>query len=171
MDADLELLTKRVQYLEDLESIRNTWRDYCIRLDSGDWPALGDVFTEDAVVQLDGLDPVAPGRDGEYRGREAIMDFYSATSAGASSGNQFATGHLSTNMQIDLQGDEATTLAYFFEIVANDQVLIGTYQHRFRREADRWRFAFLRISIRYRARLESTEVGGQSLSEVLAQPV
>lgn len=170
MDAELELLSKRVQYLEDLESIRNTWRDYCIRLDSGDWPALGDVFTEDAVVQLDGLDPVAPGRDGEYRGREAIMDFYRGTSTGASSGNQFATGHLSTNMQIDLQVDEATTLAYFFEIVANDQVLIGTYQHRFRREADRWRFAFLRISIRYRARLEATEVGGQSLSEVLAQP-
>ena len=173
MDAELELLSKRVQYLEDLESIRNTWRDYCIRLDSGDWPALGDVFTEDAVVQLDGLDPVAPGRDGEYRGRGAIMDFYSATSTGASSGagNQFATGHLSTNMQIDLQGDEATTLAYFFEIVGNDQVSIGTYQHRFRREADRWRFAFLRICIRYRARLEATEVGGQSLSEVLAQPV
>ena len=29
--------------------------------------------------------------------------------------------------------DEATTLAYFFEIVANTRVLIGTYQHRFRR--------------------------------------
>ena len=50
-------------------------------------------------------------------------------------------------MQIELQGDEATTLAYFFEIVANDRVLIGTYQHRFRREADRWRFRVLRFGI------------------------
>ena len=70
-------------------------------------------------------------------------------------------------MQIDLRGDEATTLAYFFEIVANDTVLIGTYQHRFRREVDRWRFAFLRISIRYRARLEATDFGGQSLNKIL----
>jgi hypothetical protein len=50
-------------------------------------------------------------------------------------------------------------------------VLIGTYQHRFRRDPDRWRFAFLRISIRYRARLEATDLGGQSLNEVLSRPV
>ena len=79
--------------------------------------------------------------------------------------------HISTNMQIDLRGDEATTLAYFFEIVSNNRVLIGTYQHRFRREKDRWRFAFLRISVRYRARLEATDFGGQPLTAVLAKPV
>ena len=59
----------------------------------------------------------------------------------------------------------------FFEIVANNTVLIGTYQHRFRREADRWRFAFLRISVRYRARLDASDFGGQSLKEILARPV
>ena len=74
-------------------------------------------------------------------------------------------------MQIELLGDEATTLAYFFEIVANDRVLIGTYQHRLRRESERWRFAFLRISVRYRAKLEVSEVDGQSLRSVLARPV
>jgi hypothetical protein len=83
----------------------------------------------------------------------------------------FATGHLSTNMQIDLRGDEATTLAYFFEIVGNNRVLVGTYQHRFRRERDRWRFAFLRISVRYRARLEASETGGQSLRDILSRAV
>jgi hypothetical protein len=50
-------------------------------------------------------------------------------------------------------------------------VLIGTYQHRFRREEDRWRFAFLRISVRYRARLEATDFGGQPLTAVLAKPL
>lgn len=174
MSASLERLIERVQQLEDLEAVRSTWRDYCIRLDSADWEALGDVFTEDAVLEMDGLDPLAPGLDGEYRGRRAIInDFYRKTGSGTlrGAGNLFVTGHLSTNMQVDLRGDEATTLAYFFEIVANDRVLIGTYQHRFRREADRWRFAFLRISVRYRARLEVTDVGGQSLTAILAKPV
>jgi hypothetical protein len=169
----LEGLAERVQRLEDLEAIRATWRDYCTRLDSGDWARLGDVFTPDATLEMDGLQPFAPGLDGIYRGRESIInDFYRRTGSGTgSSGQLFATGHLSTNMQVDLRGDEATTLAYFFEIVANDRILIGTYQHRFRREPDRWRFAFLRISVRYRARLEASEVGGQGLVPILARPV
>jgi ketosteroid isomerase-like protein len=174
VDRTIERLVERVQRLEDLEDIRHTWRDYCRRLDSGDWPALGDVFTEDAVLEMDGLNHLVPGLDGQYRGRQAIIaDFYQRTISGRRSTSEplFATGHLSTNMQIDLQGDEATTLAYFFEIIANNRVLIGTYQHRSRREADRWRFAFLRISVRYRARLEVTDVGGQSLKGILERPV
>ncbi len=174
MDTSLERLSERVQYLEDLEAIRHTWRDYCMRFDSADWEGLGDVFCEDAVLEMDGLEAFAPGSDGEYRTRKNIIhDLYRRVgSASPRTGEPlFVTGHLSTNMQIDLRGDEATTLAYFFEIVANSQVLIGTYQHRLRREADRWRFAFLRISVRYHARLEASDVGGQSLIGILAKPV
>ena len=174
MSDKIDDLVARIARLEDLEAIRHTWRDYCIRLDSADWAALGDVFTEDAVLEMDGLDHLVKGLDGQYRGRHAIIsDFYRQTGAVLPHGAKpmFATGHISTNMQIELEGDKATTLAYFFEIVANDRVLIGTYQHRFRREANRWRFCFLRISIRYRARLEATDVGGQSLNDILARPV
>jgi hypothetical protein len=145
-----------------------------MRLDSGDWTGLGDVFTADGVLEMDGLDALGGKVDGRYEGRTAIIaDFYRRAAAGPAtgSGGLFATGHLSTNMQIDLQGDEATTLAYFFEIVANNRVLIGTYQHRLRREPDRWRFAFLRISIRYRAKIEGSDFGGQPLPAVLAKPV
>jgi SnoaL-like domain len=169
----LKQLMARVQRLEDLEAIRHTWRDYCTQLDSGNWTGLGDVFTGGATLEMDGLEPLAPGLDGTYQGRAAIIsDFYQRTGTGAMEDRRlFATGHLSTNMQIDLQGDEATTLAYFFEIVANNRVLIGTYQHRLRREPDRWRFAFLRISVRYRATLEASDIGGQSLRGILAKPV
>jgi hypothetical protein len=113
-------------------------------------------------------------QDGVYEGRAAIIDdLYQRTDGGEAEGAslRFATGHLSTNMQIDLKGDEATTLAYFFEIVGDGLVLVGTYQHRCRRDADRWRFAFLRIVVRYRARLAATEVDGQSLQAILAKPV
>jgi hypothetical protein len=172
MDAELKALAQRVQRLEDLETIRHCWRDYCIQLDRGEMTALGDVFTEDAVLEMDGLDALGGKVDGTYRGRDAIIgDFYSrvGTRAALAQGG-FSTGHLSTNMQIDLAGDEARTLAYFFEIVTNDIVLIGTYQHRLRRETDRWRFSFLRIAIRYKARIEAKEVTGQTLRAILAKP-
>ena len=171
MPDELAELTARVRHLEDLESIRTTLFDYCRLLDSGDLEGLGNVFTDDATVELEGLDPHF---DGVYEGRAAIIDdLYQRTDGGEAEGAslRFATGHLSTNMQIDLKGDEATTLAYFFEIVGDGLVLVGTYQHRCRRDADRWRFAFLRIVVRYRARLAATEVDGQSLQAILAKPV
>jgi hypothetical protein len=170
MSADLAALSGRLQRLEDLENIRSTWLDYCNRLDLGDLTGLGDVFAEDAALEMSGL---AASLDGTYHGRRSIIDdFYARTRLPSASGTaRFMTGHLSTNMQIDLDGDEATTLAYFFEIVDDNLVLIGTYQHRLRRDPDRWRFAFLRISVRYRARIVAQDVGGQSLAQIVAKPV
>ena len=172
-DTDLTQILARLQHLEDLEAVRHTWRDYCMRLGSEDWGGLGDIFTADAVLEMDGVDTLLPGSDGVYQGRSNIIQkFYVPTIAGAANpqAKLFATGHISTNMQIDLQGDEATTLAYFFEIVANNTVLIGTYQHRLQRDPERWRFAFLRISVRYHAQLAAENVGGQSLQGILAKP-
>lgn len=172
MDADVKNLLERVQRLEDLEAIRHTWRDYCLRLDAEDWRGLGDVYTEDAVLEMSGLEHLGPGLDGTYRGRQTIIDdFYRPSIGAAGEGRALMTGHLSTNMQIELDGDEATTLAYFFEIIADNLILIGTYQHRFRRDPDRWRFAFLRISIRYNARIQASDLYGQTLKEILAKPV
>lgn len=167
---DMATLAARVQRLEDLEAVRGAWLDYCNRLDAEDFDALGDVFTEDAALEMSGL---AGALDGRYEGRRSIIDDFYRRTAGdpAAAPIGAMTGHLSTNMQIELAGDEATTLAYFFEIVDDNLVLIGTYQHRMRRHADRWRFAFLRISVRYRGRLEVGHVRGQTLRDILAKPV
>ena len=172
-NTDISVLTSRLEKLEDLEAVRHTWRDYCIRLDSEDWSGLKDVFCEDATLEMSGLNTLIPGVDGVYRGRTGIVDeFYrpAIVEAAAENAGLMATGHLSTNMQINLNGSEATTLAYFFEIVANNQILIGTYQHLAKREPDRWRFKFLRISIRYSARVAVEDLGGQSLKSIMAQP-
>lgn len=170
---ELNDILARLQRLEDLEAIRYTWRDYCTRLDAEDWPGLGDIYCADGVLEMQGLDALLPGLDGTYRGRDVIIDdFYVPAMAGAADTESrlFATGHLSTNMQIELDGDTATTLAYFFEIVASDTVLIGTYQHRLRREPERWRFEFLRITVRYHARLAAEDIGGCDLRSILAKP-
>ncbi|MEZ5411685.1 MAG: nuclear transport factor 2 family protein [Acidimicrobiales bacterium] len=171
-DTPLAALTARVQRLEDLEAVRATWLDYCHRLDAHDYDRLAGVFTGDATLEMDGL---GPGLDGTYQGRTTIIEgFYRRTAQPrpGAAGLRHMTGHLSTNMEIELQGDEATTLAYFFEIVDDSLVLIGTYQHRVVRQADRWRFAFLRISVRYRARIEvSGDVAGQGLDAILERPI
>jgi len=166
--TELEALTARVRRLEDLEAVRATWLDYCNRLDSEDWEALADVFTEDADLDVVGL---SSGLDGSYHGRRPIVEDFYARTAPPGTPLGLMTGHLSTNMQVELDGDEATTLAYFFEIVDDDLVRIGTYQHRMRRDADRWRFAHLRISVRYRARLEARGLRGRTLKEILASPM
>ncbi|QEC46968.1 nuclear transport factor 2 family protein [Baekduia soli] len=164
-------IEERVARLEDDAAIRRTWCDYLFGLDALDWDGLADVFTEDAGLEMVGLESYQPGSDRSYRGRPSIIeDFYrpvmEATAAPAR--GQFYTGHHGTNMKIELEGDEATTLAYFFEILGNTQLLVGTYQHRMRREPDRWRIAHLRIAIRYRARIEAEDFGGLSLAEVRA---
>lgn len=166
---DLADLRARVQRLEDLEAVRATWLAYCNRLDAFDFDGLSQLFAPDATVEVDGL---ARSLDGAYHGRDGIISFYRATEgAPADTPLGAMTGHLSTNMQIELAGDEATTLAYFFEIVDNSLVLIGTYQHRLLRAGLSWQIALLRITIRYRARIEASSVRGVPLTEVLAKPL
>ena len=156
-------IEQRLQVLEDREAIRDTWLDYCTQIDLADMAGLGDVFTEDAVLELEGL---ARSMDGEYRGRRRdhrrLLRPFGQPGRRRPGSTTAMTGHLSTNMRIDLDGDTATTLAYFFEIVDDSLVLIGTYQHRLRRDPDRWRFSFMRIVVRYRARLEVNGVGRPS---------
>ena len=45
-------------------------------------------------------------------------------------------------------------------------MLVGTYQHRIVRDAGTWRFAFLRIAIRYSAKVEVSELSGISLQSI-----
>lgn len=150
-----------------------TWHDYLFGLDSRRWDELGDVFTHDAVLESTGLDYRNPGRDGTYDGRDVILrDFYGSEKARPETANGlFRTGHFGTNLRIKLEGDEASTLSYYFEIVNNTEVLAGTYQNRMRRDPDRWRIAFLRIAVMFRGRIDGSDFGGCALQDILAMPV
>jgi hypothetical protein len=166
MDSDHSDVLARLQRLEDLDAIRRIWHDYMISLDSRAWADLADVFTDDAVVEMIGLDFLRSGADGTYSGGgEAIVrDFYNAVTSPRPSVPILATGHNGSNLSIDLDGDEATTTAYFWEIVAESVLLVGTYQHRFRREPEHWRMSYLRIKVTYAARLAASEVWARPLA-------
>lgn len=166
MDSDRSDLLARIQRLEDFDAIRRVWHDYMISLDSRAWSELADVFTNDAVVEMIGLDFLRSGADGTYSGGgEAIVrDFYNAVTGPRTPAGNLATGHNGSNLSIDLDGDQATTSAYFWEIVAESVLLVGTYQHRFRRDPDHWRIAHLRIKVTYAARLVTSEVWAKPLA-------
>lgn len=170
IDTTTATLEARVAHLEDLEAIRRTFHEYCFGLDAADWERFGDLFTEDGTYEQLGLDGVRPGSDTIYRGREEVVEGYKNAIDGiAVPGKDIHTGHYGANLQIDLDGDSATTLGYFFEIVASNIVLCGTYQHKFRRDPDRWRIAAIRIAIRYQAKMEASDFGGLPLPEILAK--
>jgi hypothetical protein len=87
-----------------------------------------------------------------------------------------ATGHFGNNLRVDLDGDQATTSAYFWEIVPgggeHHTLLVGTYQHRMRREPDRWRIQYLRITITMVGHLPwAGEFGAHTIGEVLSMPL
>ncbi len=72
-------------------------------------------------------------------------------------------------MKIELDGDEATTFAYYF--VPGVNCSFGTYQHRMRRTADGWRMAYLRVVIRYHLNLQGGASGVmKTVRDVLALP-
>lgn len=167
--ADLQ---QRVARLEAIEGVRRTLSDYVLALDSGQLEVLGDLFTADAVLELVGLG----ARDGTYRGRQAIIhDFYGRLRPAGDPQASFGSGHYATNQQVDVVGEEATSIAYFVEVVRGSgetaALLGGLYQQRLRREGERWRFAAKRITVTFRATLPLADVELRRFAAVLAHPV
>lgn len=163
---ELQRLTERVQRLEDLEGIRRTWHEYMLSLDSRDLELYAKLFTPNAVAELRNLgtkldDAVLNGRD-EILDRRRTGVYPEAASA--------STGHYGTNLQVDVQGDHATTIAYFLNIAFDSHVFGGVYQHRMVRSAERWLIDHLRITVSYRAEIATNGTWSEPLAEVRARP-
>jgi hypothetical protein len=164
---EFDALAARLRLLEDRAAVADVLDDYVYALDAQRWPELADLFAGDAVLECDGLDYRNPGRDGTYAGRDAILaDFYGAGRPRRTSAGPFRTGHYGTNQRVRLAGDEATAVAYYLEIVNDTEVIAGTYEQRMRRDDDRWRLTFLRISVMYRGTLEGSGFGGRMLADI-----
>jgi len=156
-------LEQRIRRLEDIESVRDTWHEYMLLLDSRSWDGMRDVFTDDAMVELLGFD----SGNGIYRGRGQIIDEFfgpistpmaalrdhgSAPEPVVTLYQRGSTGHHGTNLRVQVSGESASTIAYFFETY-RDLLVAGTYEHLMVRCADRWRIRSLRITTNYRQQL------------------
>lgn len=117
---------------EDRTAITETLQRYGWTIDQFDWAAVGAVFTDDADVRYGAYPPLVGG--------EATAAFL----AGRCEGIAWHQ-HLVQPMQIDIDGDTATTLSYFTAHAvlegSPDAVVmnVGEYRDRLRRTADGWR--------------------------------
>jgi ketosteroid isomerase-like protein len=104
--------------------------DYPRALDSGQWEAYADNFTEDGELSL---------LDQAVKGRQAIIDFVSALPAD----NRVV--HVITNLSYEIQGDTATGGAYWQDVgMANNApavVAAGHYDDTLRKVNGAWKIA------------------------------
>jgi len=98
----LDRIERRLQALEDAESIRNLKARYAALCDNQyDADGIAALFTKEAIWESPGL--------GRFEGREAIRGFFK----GASAIFSFAI-HYSLNGHIEVDGDTASARWYLF---------------------------------------------------------
>jgi len=120
--------------LEDREAIRELLAEYCFRLDECRFEAFGALFTETAEW--------GPKRLPRARGPKAIGDL--ARSIVPVEGEGPKRRHLTTNIVIHLDGDEARVRSNFLMVRESETgplvAIAGTYEDHVVRTRDGWRF-------------------------------
>jgi uncharacterized protein (TIGR02246 family) len=132
----------RLQQLLDIESIKRLKARYFRALDTKDWNAFGEVFTQDAVMEV-------PEGEVEEHGRDAIVTAVSAVLKGVQTVHH---GHMP---EIELTGpDTATGIWAMSDYVewprseAGDRVGLagyGHYREQYVRSDGAWRISRVRL--------------------------
>jgi uncharacterized protein (TIGR02246 family) len=131
-DGDAE----RLRELEDRAAIEAVVVAYATALDTKDFEALRDLFTDDVVWEYEGL-------VGPLRGADAIVVMMRGSLE-----HLDATQHLNGNHVITVRGDEADHVGYFQAMhvrtghPGGEQYLgAGRYRDRLRRTPKGWRLS------------------------------
>jgi uncharacterized protein (TIGR02246 family) len=132
--------------LEDVEAIKQLKARYFRLMDTKQWDAWADVFTEDATVTA------SPDPDETFRGRAEIVR---KVSAALRDGTTVHHGHMP---EIALTGpDTATGIWAMYDYVDLPQLVLhgwGHYHEEYARQEGRWRIRRLRLT---RLRLDITQ--------------
>jgi len=118
----------------DQEEIAALLIRYARAIDTKDWKLLRTCFADDAVSDY--------GDIGSWQGAGDLVAFMEEAHAGMG-----PTQHLLSNFQIDVIGDQASSLTYVHAVTVlashpDDWIdTIGTYEDSLRRGADGWRIA------------------------------
>lgn len=141
-------LEQRVQRTEDLLSIQKlVVADYSTALDTRDWKAFGDLFTQDGELRL--LSHAMPPMS--FKGREAVRGALSGPPPAnlpvpLPAERPVTMKHVITNPSVTLNGDTATATSYYSEVgkLANGKDILGAsgyYADELKRVEGQWRFA------------------------------
>jgi uncharacterized protein (TIGR02246 family) len=154
----VEVLEKRIRYLEQETAIRDVLNRYTYAYDASDVETLKTVFHPDCVV-------VNPR--GTYRGRDLIESNYKYLIASRRFSFHFA---MNATVRIDDSEQEAGMVAYFQDISflpsGGIKASGGTYVFRLVQTDGEWQFIEMRITNNYQHRLaaDSASDTGASLA-------
>lgn len=149
---DLRDLATTVAELEAQSAVRGVLNRYLNANDSSDLEGLAQLFTEDATVEMVGLDD----GDGAWSGRRSIVDDF-FTGFDNPTAPTRASGHYAANTHVEVAGEQASLAAYFFEVVYDDLLIMGRYLMKLRLDDRLWRISHFRIAIHYMAQLATVE--------------
>lgn len=118
--------------------------EYARRIDDGDFDGVGELFAHGSVTTLDGTVLA--------EGAEAVAALYASTTRRFEDGTP-RSHHVTTNVVVRPDGDEATAQSYFTVFQATEGVplqpiVTGRYEDRFERVDGAWRFARRAMDLR-----------------------
>jgi len=134
--ADVSALAKRVQLLEDRESIRALILAYGYAHDHRDYKTFASLFASNGEWV---------GGMGTAKGPEAIFELMDKSIGHKPVAQGSGTVHMMTNDQIRIDGDRATAETKWLYLVPGDDgapraQFLGHYTDQFIREKGEWKF-------------------------------
>ncbi len=126
---------------DDVSKIQQVLIRYCHRLDRGSAEEVAQLFAEDGVMR-----PAYESSEA-VRGRETIRRWYERYISQSRAGLRNLK-HKPTAMQVDVDGDRGSIVAYFTAMFVKDGVFVqifGTYHDQMVRVGGVWLFAEHRI--------------------------
>ena len=135
-------LAAQVQWLTDRARISDQLHAFASALDRRDWAAYVDLYADDGTLEL----PRPEG--GTLVMRKAQM----SETVPKSLGRYLATHHISSNHQVAVDGDEATSRSYLQAVHVRRRptdhwTAGGWYDCRLRRIGGQWKFAHVKLSM------------------------
>lgn len=135
----IEAFEKRLRALEDKDAIVSLLNRYCMLCDTHQWEEFGHCFLSDGVLGFEVWDEVV--------GPKKIA----AIAAGAEDRFQ-GLQHSMTNMNVIINGDEATCTCYLWFAAIMDtskpheyHAFGGPYNFKFKRTTEGWRIARMQL--------------------------
>jgi 3-phenylpropionate/cinnamic acid dioxygenase small subunit len=151
--AEPQSVEERLQAAEDYIAIEQLLMRYAAALNTGDADAYVSLFTPDAEFDLK-RDVDEPAFLGPFIGHDALRKqwFPDADPNGVPDRRFGPMRHVTTNYEIDVDGDAATVRAFFMEVVSNGDNsppgskpptvhAMGRYEDRLVKRDGRWLFS------------------------------
>jgi ketosteroid isomerase-like protein len=140
LDMSLAELEKRIQSIEDLESIKKLHQKYINLMDEVRYDEVPALFTDDAAVEV--------RNSGVKKGKKELAEIYQMIKGMYKGGVARHIGHFAIEPDITVSGNSAkgTWLIYMLQSRPNVQWVQGINECEYRKENGKWLISKLKFT-------------------------